>query len=121
LSWAVTLVLTAWKTFIPSAPNVINLDAILYYVKSSYKIRTSTKMHFKLFEVAPPTTYCNKNNKRIICQPSTTYACIETHDNWSQVMTSSQEREMNEHSTPNSMFCSQQLHAYRLQSPNQCY
>ncbi len=95
LSWTVTLVLTSWKTLIPLAPNVINLNAIFFYVRSPYKTKASTKMCFKLFEMAPSTTCCNNSNKKKICQPSTTYACIETHDSWSQVVTSSQEREMN--------------------------
>ncbi len=95
LSWNVTPILTPWKTLIPSTPNVINLDAILSCVRSPYKTKTSTRMHFKLFEVAPSTTCCNDNNKRFFCQPWTTYACIKTHDCWSQVVTSSQEREMN--------------------------
>jgi hypothetical protein len=89
LNWTITLVLTPWNTLIPLAPNVINLDAIISYVRSFYNIRTSIRMRFKLFEGAPSTICCSDNNKRNFCQLSTTYACIETHDYCSQVVTSS--------------------------------
>ncbi len=98
LSWTITPILTPWKTLTPLAPNVINLDVIFSYVKSPYKTKTSTKMCFKLFKMTPSTTCYNNNNKLIFCQPSTTYACMETHNCWSQVVTSqksSQEKEMN--------------------------
>jgi hypothetical protein len=68
---------------------VINLDAIISCAKSFYNIIASTKMRFKLFEGAPSTICCSDNNKRKFCQPSTTYAYIETHDYCSQVVTSS--------------------------------